>query len=67
MEKGPSTYAEYWTSEYAEVEHYKRHGKQMGFEFTAFNVRQMRYRKRYCKHTKQNCDHPIQGVADGTS
>ncbi len=32
MEKGPSTYAEYWTSEYTEVEHYKRHGKQMGFE-----------------------------------
>lgn len=32
MEKGPSTYAEYWTSEYAEVEHYKRHGKQMGFQ-----------------------------------
>ena len=32
MEKGPSTYAEYWTSPYAEVEHYTRHGKQMGFE-----------------------------------
>lgn len=32
MEKGPSAYAEYWTSPYAEVEHYKRHGKQMGFE-----------------------------------
>ena len=32
MEKGPSTYAEYWTNPYAEVEHYKRHGKQMGFE-----------------------------------
>ena len=32
MEKGPSTYAEYWTSPYAEVEHYIRHGRQMGFE-----------------------------------
>lgn len=26
MEKGPSTYAEYWTSEYAEVDHFDRHG-----------------------------------------
>ena len=32
MEKGPSTYAEYWTSTYAEVKHYIRHGRQMGFE-----------------------------------
>ena len=32
MEKGPSTFAEYWTSPYNEAEHYIRHGKQMGFE-----------------------------------
>lgn len=32
MEKGPSTYAEYWTSEYNEVKHFERHGWQMGFE-----------------------------------
>ena len=32
MEKGPSTYAEYWTSSYNEVEHFGRHGWQMGFE-----------------------------------
>lgn len=30
MEKGPSTYAEYWTSEYNEVEYYK-HAKEFGF------------------------------------
>ena len=29
MEKGPSTYAEYWTSPYNEVEHFARHGWQM--------------------------------------
>lgn len=29
MEKGPSTYAEYWTSPYNEVEHYK-HAKEFG-------------------------------------
>lgn len=32
MEKGPSSYAEYWTSPYNEVEHFGRHGWQMGFE-----------------------------------
>ena len=32
MEKGPSTYAEYWTSPYNEVEHFGRHGWQIGFE-----------------------------------
>ena len=32
MEKGPSVYAEYWTSEYNEAEHYKRHGMQMGYD-----------------------------------
>ena len=26
MEKGPSTYAEYWTNEYAEVNHFYAHG-----------------------------------------
>ena len=30
MEKGPSTYAEYWTSEEAEVIHFK-HAKGFGF------------------------------------
>lgn len=39
MEKGPSTYAEYWTSPYNEVEHFTRHGWQMGFEnnFTGYS------------------------------
>ena len=32
MEKGPSTYAEYWTSPYNEVKHFNEHGWQMGFE-----------------------------------
>ncbi len=32
MEKGPSNYAEYWTSDYNEGEHFGRHGKQIGFE-----------------------------------
>ena len=32
MEKGPSTYAEYWTSPYNEVKHFNDHGWQMGFE-----------------------------------
>ena len=31
MEKGSSEFAEYWTSEFNELEHFKRHGKQMGF------------------------------------
>ena len=32
MEKGPSTYAQYWTSEYNEIKHFRDHGKQMGFD-----------------------------------
>ena len=32
MEKGPSTFAQYWTSEISEVKHFKDHGKQMGFD-----------------------------------
>ena len=31
MEKGPSTSAEYWTSEYAEVKHFK-HAKEFGLD-----------------------------------
>ena len=31
MEKGPSTFAEYWTSEYSEVIHFK-HAKEFGFD-----------------------------------
>lgn len=33
MEKGPSTYAEYWTSEYNEIKHFYEHGWQMGFAY----------------------------------
>ena len=32
MEKGPSTYAEYWTSEYSEVDHFDRHGYLLGYD-----------------------------------
>lgn len=32
MKKGPSQYAEYWTSEYNEGRHFGEHGKQMGYE-----------------------------------
>ncbi len=32
MKKGPSTYAEYWTSDINEGIHFGRHGKQMGYE-----------------------------------
>lgn len=32
MEKGPSTYAEYWTSPYAEVDHFDRHGLELGYD-----------------------------------
>ena len=32
MEKGPSTFAEYWTSPYNELEHFLKHGWQMGYE-----------------------------------
>ena len=32
MEKGPSTYAEYWTSPYNEIKHFNDHGWQMGFK-----------------------------------
>ena len=35
MEKGPSTYAEYWTSEYAEVNHFYAHGYDMGYAYIA--------------------------------
>lgn len=31
MEKGPSTYAEYWTSPYAEVNHFYFHAYDMGY------------------------------------
>ncbi len=31
MEKGPSTYAEYWIYEYAEVNHFYFHGYDMGY------------------------------------
>lgn len=31
MEKGPSTYAEYWTSPYREVEHFYSHAREMGY------------------------------------
>lgn len=31
MEKGPSTYAEYWTSPYNQSKHFEKHGWQMGF------------------------------------
>lgn len=32
MEKGPSTFAEYWTSRYNVIDHFERHGWQMGFD-----------------------------------
>lgn len=32
MEKGPSIYAEYWTSPANEIKHFIEHGKQMNFE-----------------------------------
>ena len=31
MEKGPSTFAQYWTSEYRLIDHFDRHGPQMGY------------------------------------
>ncbi len=31
MEKGPITYAEYWTSKYAEVNHFYSYGYNMGY------------------------------------
>lgn len=31
MEKGPSTYAEYWTSPYNEVNHFYFHADEFGF------------------------------------
>lgn len=33
MEKGPSTYAEYWTNEYAEVNHFYAHWYDMGYTY----------------------------------
>lgn len=33
MEKGPSTYAEYWTNEYAEVNHFYAHGYDMEYTY----------------------------------
>ena len=31
MEKGPSTFAEYWTSEYLEIRHFNDHGHEFGY------------------------------------
>lgn len=31
MEKGPSEYAEYWTSEEREVKHFNSHAKEFGY------------------------------------
>lgn len=31
MEKGPSTYAEYWTSEFREIKHFYDHAHEFGF------------------------------------
>ena len=45
MEKGPSTYAEYWTSSYNEVEHYK-HAKEFGFDkITDYSEAAMKFAK----------------------
>lgn len=45
MEKGPSTYAEYWTSPYNEVEHYK-HAKEFGFDkITDYSEAAMKFGK----------------------
>lgn len=30
MEKGPSTFAEYWTSEYSEIYHFYEQGEELG-------------------------------------
>jgi len=32
MEKGPSTFAKYWTNEYSEIYHFNEHGEEMGYE-----------------------------------
>lgn len=32
MEKGPSEFAEYWTSEFSAIDHYDRHGELLGYE-----------------------------------
>lgn len=32
MEKGPSNYAEYWTSDYNEGKHFGKHGEEMGYD-----------------------------------
>ena len=32
MEKGPSTWGEYWTSEFSEEKHFEDHGSEMGFD-----------------------------------
>lgn len=37
MEKGPITYAEYWASEYAEVNHFYSHGYNMGYTYIIYH------------------------------
>jgi len=32
MSKGPSTWAIYWTSDYNEIEHFIRHGEELGYD-----------------------------------
>lgn len=52
MEKGPSTYAEYWTSPYNEVEHYK-HAKEFGFDkITEYSEAAMKFGKSEDKELK---------------
>ena len=52
MEKGPSTYAEYWTSPYNEVEHYK-HAKEFGFDkITDYSEAAIKFGKSEDEHLK---------------
>ena len=53
MEKGPSTYAEYQTSEYSEVEHYK-HAKEFGFDkITDYSETAMKFAKSEASDLKE--------------
>lgn len=52
MEKGPSTYAEYWTSPYNEVKHYK-HAKEFGFnKITDYSEAATKFAKSDNENTK---------------
>ena len=58
MEKGPSTYAEYWTSPYNEVNHFYFHANEFGYTLIT------EYSKAAIEFAKKESDNIITFVAN---